>query len=216
MSTVSMKSGAWAGWEGGCELKISLIVEGKTERVFVSKLREHLQTVLAGRMPALQPVPFDGRIPRGEKLKRLVRRLLQDRPTPSDHVIALTDVYPDYPNAAQAKTMMLQWTGNHERFHPHAAQFEFEAWLLPYWERVQKLAGHNQAAPGGDPELVNNVNPPSRRLKEIFRRGQRRYDYVKSRDAGRILENADLTVAIKRCPELNALMQSILDICDSP
>ena len=60
------------------------------------------------------------------------------------------------------------------------------------------------------------MNPPSRRLKEIFRRGRSRYDYVKSRDAGRILENADLTVAIERCPELNALVQSILDICDSP
>ena len=216
MSMVWMKSGAWAGWEGGCELKISLIVEGKTEKVFLPKLREHLQTILPGRMPALQPVPFNGRIPRGEKLSRLVRRLLHDRPRPSDHVIALTDVYPDYSDAAQAKIMMLQWTGYQERFHPHAAQFEFEAWLLPFWTRIQALAGHNQAAPGGDPERVNDVNPPSRRIKEIFRRGQRRYDYVKSRDARRILENADLTVAIKRCPELSAMVQSILAICDSP
>ena len=168
-------------------------------------------------MPAFQAVPFNGRIPRGEKLRRLVHRLLHDRPTPSDHVVALTDVYPDYPDAAQAKAMMLQWTGYHyqERFHPHAAQFEFEAWLLPYWTRIQALAGHNQAAPGGDPERVNNVNPPSQRIKEIFRRGQRRYDYVKSRDARRILENEDLAVAIERCPELSALVQSIRAICDS-
>ena len=44
MSTVSMKFGAWAGWEGGCELKISLIVEGKTEKVFIPKLREYLES----------------------------------------------------------------------------------------------------------------------------------------------------------------------------
>ena len=194
-------------------MKISLIIEGKTEKAFIPKLREYLQTLLPGNMPVLHPVSQKGRIPSGEKLDRLVDNLLRQGRNPADHVIALTDVYPDYTDAADAKAKMRQSVKNRSHFHAHAAQYEFEAWLLPYWNRIQQLANHNQSAPGSAPEQVNHQNPPSSRIKDILHRGNNRYDYVKDRDANRILKDADLNVAIRQCPELKSLVNTILDIC---
>ncbi len=194
-------------------MKISLIVEGNTEKVFIPKLREYLQPFLPGHMPNLHSVPQGGRIPTRDKLDRLVNNLLRLGKDRADHVIALTDVYPDYINAADAKAKMRQWVGNEPRFHPHAAQFEFEAWLLPYWHRIQEISEGNQSSPGGDPEKVNHNNPPSHRIKQALRQGRGRYDYVKPRDAGRILRDMDLSLAVSHCAELKALVNSIMEIC---
>ena len=60
-------------------------------------------------------------------------------------MIALTDVYTgnrDFQDAEDAKEKMREWVGENPRFFPHAAQFEFEAWLLPFWTTIQRLAGH--------------------------------------------------------------------------
>ena len=199
-------------------MKITLMVEGKTEKAFLPHLRNHLQQQLTGRMPNLDPAPYHGRIPTGEKLARTVQRLLSGR-CASDHVIALTDVYTgmtpgDFLDAADAKSKMRQWVGNEPKFHPHAAQYDFEAWLLPYWSRIQQLAGHNRTRPSGSPEQVNHTNPPSYHIREIFRNGSCRDDYVKPRDAGRILREQDLSLAINQCSELKALIGSILRVCN--
>ena len=57
-------------------MKIALLIEGQTERAFLPHLRRFLETRLAGRMPRLDPAPYDGPIPKGERLKRDVERLL--------------------------------------------------------------------------------------------------------------------------------------------
>ncbi|MEZ4528261.1 MAG: DUF4276 family protein [Desulfobacterales bacterium] len=199
-------------------MKITLIVEGKTETAFKPHLIEFLEKRLPGRMPELDFNPYHGLISAGEKLKSVVRHLLCGK-KPSDHIIALTDVYtgsnpPTFTNAADAKAKMRQWVGDEPRFHPHVAQHDFEAWLLPCWSRIQKLAGHNKKAPSGKPETVNHDNPPAYRIKEIFRIGKVGKRYVKPRDAGRILrvKGNDLSVAIGECPELKALVNTILSV----
>ncbi len=63
-------------------------------------------------MPKLDPLPYDGRIPKNDKLKRKVKNLLKG-PQAADHVIALTDVYtgsnpPDFTSASDAKKKMSQ------------------------------------------------------------------------------------------------------------
>ncbi|MGA3039932.1 MAG: DUF4276 family protein [Bryobacteraceae bacterium] len=70
----------------------------------------------------------------------------------------MTDVYTgnrDFVDAADAKRKMREWVGPNERFFAHAAQYEFEAWLLPYWEKIQILAKSDVGAPAGKPESVN-------------------------------------------------------------
>ena len=195
-------------------MKISILVEGRTEKAFIPHLREYLKNHLSGNMPKLDPFLYDGRIPTRDKLKRVVENLLQS----SDHVIALTDVYtgskpPEFIDAQDAKNKMRQWVGDEPRFHPHVAQYDFEAWLLPYWPTIQRLAQHNKTAPGRNPETVNLNNPPSYRIKEIFESGPRKRSYIKARDATRILRENDHSVAIDRCSELKAFINTILAIC---
>ncbi len=125
-------------------MKIAILVEGKTERVFKPFLIALPQTRLAGKMPKLDFVPYDGRIPTGDKLKRVVENLLNDKKRPADAVIALTDVYtgtnpPEFPTAEDARNKMREWVGAEERFHPHVALHDFEAWLLPYWAKIKKM-----------------------------------------------------------------------------
>lgn len=199
-------------------MRISVLVEGRTERVFLPALRTYLGQHLAGQMPRIDPVLYDGRIPTDSRLKRVVERLLNDRGRPADHVIALTDVYtgtqpPDFTTATDAKAKMRQWVGSDPRFHPHVALHDFEAWLLPYWPVIQRLAGHNRTAPAGNPETVNHSNPPAHRIEEIFRTGTRGRRYVKPRDAGRILRESDLSVAVSQCSELKAFVNTIILVC---
>ncbi len=194
------------------------MVEGQTEKVFLPVLRGFVRQRLEAQqlpLPKLIPHLFDGRLPKHEKLRRTVETLLRNGPDPAEHVIALTDVYTgtdDFADASDAKQQMRTWVGPNDRFHPHAAQHDFEAWLLPYWARIQRLAKHNRTAPGGAPELVNHNRPPSYHIKEIFRIGQGPRDYTKTRDAKSILEGQDLIVAVQACPELRALVNTILTL----
>jgi len=198
-------------------MRVALLVEGKTETAFLPHLRGFLEVHLPGKMPKLDPLPYDGRIPIGAKLRRVVKQLLNDAGRPANHVVALTDVYtgtqpPDFTTAADAKRKMREWVDGEDRFHPHVALHDFEAWLLPYWPVIQKLAGHNRTAPGGNPEMVNHNNPPAHRIREIFRTGSKGRAYVKPRDANRILRECDLSVAVTRCPELKAFVNTILSV----
>lgn len=200
-------------------MRIGLLVEGQTEEVFVPHLRTYLASRhLGAAMPKLVSYPQKGRIPTHDKLKRMVHRLLNDGDRSVEFVVALTDVYtgdfpPMYTDAGDAKSKMRQWVGSEPRFYPHAAQYDFEAWLIPYWNSIQKLAEHNQAPPSGNAESVNHGDPPSRRIARIFELGKCGKSYSKPRDAARILRNNDLGVAIAQCPELKAFINTILTIC---
>ena len=163
-------------------------------------------------MPKLDLFPYDGRIPKRDKLKRAVDNLLDDG---AEAVVALTDVYTgrhEFEDAEDAKTQMRDWAGNNRRFHAHAAQYEFEAWLLPFWPEIQRLSGSNRTCPPGQPERVNHMKPPSRWISEAFQAGGKR-EYNKPRETQRILEGKDLTVAAEACPQLKALLNTILKVC---
>lgn len=192
-------------------MRIVILVEGATEKAFMGPLREHLKRRLAGRMPRLVPHPYDGRIPKGDKLKRVVNDILSRAPC-TDAVIALTDVYTgtgDFESADDAKLKMRTWVGDEPRFFPHVALHDFEAWLLPYWNEIQRLAKHNGAVPAKNPETVNHGKPPAHRISDLFERGTCNRSYVKPRDAERILKGKDLQVAIDQCSELRAFVDTI-------
>src|SRR5580692_8162720 len=102
-------------------MKIAILMEGETERVFLPFLREFLIPRLPGNMPRLISNKYDGRIPREGKLRRVVEALLRGGNPDADHVIALTDVYTgsnDFQNAEDAKQKMRIWVGPNDRFHP--------------------------------------------------------------------------------------------------
>lgn len=202
-------------------MKIALIVEGRTEKAFLPALRRYLTASLANNMPNIDAKPQDGRIPKGEELKRLVENLLSG-PRAYDAVIALTDVYTsknlnirDFADAEDAKKQMRKWVGDNPKFFPHAAQHDFEAWLLPYWETIKGMAGHNKNPPNGKPEDVNHDKSPAYHIAEIFRLGKKR-EYSKSRDSALILKDKDLNVAISQCPQLKSLLNTIFNTLRRP
>jgi len=193
-------------------VKIAIIVEGKTETAFMPILRNFLKSRLQ-QMPKLDTKPQNGRIPKEDALKRVVENLLGK--DGYDAVIALTDVYTgtkDFEDAADAKAQMKKWVGDNPKFYPHTASHDFEAWLLPFWSKIQKISGGNRAVPSGSPELVNHNKPPSKRIEEIFEQGKRR-SYNKARDAKRILDGEDLMDAAVKCHELKAFLNTILSLC---
>lgn len=197
-------------------MNIAILVEGATEIAFKKKLCEFLKNRLEGQMPRLKFIIQDGRIPKEEKLRRVVENLLTGSKA-YDAVIALTDVYTgtsDFQDAADAKAKMRSWVGNNPQFYPHTALHDFEAWLLPYWKDIQILAKHNRSAPSGSPETVNHQKPPSYWIKEIFSSGGRQ-DYNKPTHGEKILKNNDLMVAIQACPELKAFVNQIISLCDA-
>ena len=200
-------------------MKIVLMIEGATEKIFIPYLKKILLEKLKDKMPKLAIYKYDGRIPIKDNLKRDVNMLLSGK-DPANYVIALTDVYtrtnpPVFINAEDAKNKMKTWVGNNKYFIPHAAQHEFEAWLLPYWDIIQKIAKHNMKAPGNNPELVNHQKPPSHWIKEIFRIGKRSDNYVKQRDAARILRevNDNFEKSLNACNELKFFIDSIIYCC---
>lgn len=194
-------------------MRIAILVEGKTETAFRSQLRAFLQKWLDKKMPSLDFVPQDGALPTKERLKRVVERLLHDKINPADAVIALTDVYPEYTSAEDAKSRIKAWLPQEDRFYVHVALHDFEAWLLPYWNKIQRLTGANQKSPGQDPERVNHGKSPAYRLAEVYRIGPNTKSYKKSIDGANILHGEDLMVAVNACSELKAFVNRILSLC---
>jgi hypothetical protein len=195
--------------------KITVIVEGKTEKAFMPTLRAFLEKRLPGKMPRLDPFPYDGLLSKrnGEKLHGDVKRLLSGK-NKSDAVIALSDVYPAFLDAEDAKNQMRAWVGNEPSFFPHVALHDFEAWLLPFWDIIQNLAGSNRKSPGAHPEQVNHGKPPSKHLQEVFLSGNKGKAYGKVLNAPRILRNQDLAIAAKACPELQKFLDTLVRLCE--
>lgn len=199
-------------------MRIAIIVEGRTEKAFRPFFQTYLKGKLSGNMPKLDFVPQDGRVPTKAALRRLVERLLNDGRKSADAVIALTDVYTgtnDFADAADAKAKMSSWVTGIANFYPHVALHDFEAWLIPYWPKIQRLAKSDRQKPGSNPEAINHNNPPAYRLKEIYRIGACRRDYNKVRDAPKILEGEDLGVAVTECAELKAFVDRIIALCNA-
>jgi len=190
---------------------IVLLAEGRTEKV----LGVHLKAFLDRRADiegkpkvALRTKDIMNLNPR--KLRGRIR--LELREPQVDGVVGLVDVYPDFPSAQAARDFLLEAADGDPRFHAHAAQYDVEAWLLPYWDTICRRLGVRRAAPGHDPEAVDRERPPSRRLAELYRLARPRRKYVKTAEMSAILRNQDLTVSADRCPEFKALLNTLLTV----
>ncbi len=199
------------GRNGGAALKIVLLVEGKTEKAFGDKLKAFLDERCEQQSKPkvrLYTKRMDTRLMNSERVQDRVAMSLRD-PTVTC-VIALVGVYPSFESAQDAKTFLRKAVGDEPRFHAHAAQFDFEAWLLPYGGDICKRIKMNKKKPGANPEQVNKLKPPSKRLAELYRLAKPPRSYDKARDGKAILRNKDLTQAANQCPELKSLLNTLL------
>lgn len=100
--------------------------------------------------------------------------------------------------------------GGERQIPPPRCTARLRGLALPYWDSIQSIAGRERKPPSGPPETVNHGRPPSFHIKELFKTGKRSYSKV--RDAGKILEGKDLTIAANACPELKAFLNTILTL----
>lgn len=194
-------------------MTIVLLVEGKTEKA----LKEKLKTFLDQRT---QNEGFPKVALRTKEImtlneSRLHKRIQLELSDPNvKAVVGLIDVYPDFASAAKAKAFLRRIAGDEPRFYAHAAQYDVEAWLLPYWEAICQRIGVRQVPPGPHPEQVNHNNPPSKRLAALYQRARQPRKYKKAIEMEAILRDKDLTIAAKSCPELKALLNTLLKLAD--
>jgi hypothetical protein len=192
---------------------IVLLVEGSTEKALTNKIKEFLdERALVHRRSkvALRPKPLMSI--REEELAKRIRLELQNPRVAA--VVGLIDVFPNFRSAEEAKQFLqraAERAGVAERFDAHAAQYDVEAWLLPYWDDICRRIGVQQRRPGHNPELVDETNPPSYRLKELYQRAKNpARKYVKTIEMPEILKDKDLTVSANACPEFKSLLNTLL------
>jgi hypothetical protein len=197
--------------------KIVMFVEGLTETALKPALKGYLDTLCdsSGRPRiGLAMKPMDSDLLSEAKLRRRIGENLKDAAVTG--VIALIDVHCASGDRrfkdAQEAIAFLQRShpGDDPRFRPHAAQYEVEAWLLPFWGDICSRLKVSSQPPGANPEAVDNDHPPSHHLSTLYRKAGRRYD--KPRDAPAILTTERLTVAAAKCPQLQALLTSLDDL----
>jgi hypothetical protein len=194
-------------------MTIVLLVEGSTEIALKQHIKAFLdRRALAAGRPKVRLSTRSGIPVKQNKLRRWVELELSKRDVTA--VVGLIDVYPGFEDAAAAKTFLQEAAGDNPNFHAHAAQYDVEAWLLPYWEDICRRVGVHQSSPGGTPELVNQNRPPSYRLRELFQRARPKRKYVKTTEMYKILRDKDLTIAADRCPEFKSFLNTLLWLAD--
>jgi hypothetical protein len=192
-------------------MTIVVICEGATEAALAGGLREYLRARIGGsRNVGVTTRSLKGPTLRS-KLARVALHALDQQDTVG--VIALSDVYPSHEDAKQTKDALRRFAGpvgKDPRFRPHAAQFEVEAWILPFWDEIAKGLRVKAARLGANPEQVNGQTPPSQHLKELFRKARR--DFDKIIDGPNWLTAERLQHAAQCCPELRAFLSSLLEL----
>jgi len=191
-------------------LTIVLLVEGDTEIA----LKRHLKAFLDRRAeaegkPQVRLTTRDIMARAPDKVKRRVALELRDPAVSA--VVALIDVYPRFRSAREAREYLAQGVDD-ARFHAHAAQYDVEAWLLPYWDDICRRLGIRQAAPGANPEEVDELKPPAHRLRALYQLAKPARRYAKATEMSAILKGKDLAVSAARCSELKAFLNTLLTL----
>jgi hypothetical protein len=190
---------------------VVLLVEGATETALRHKLKAFLdERASAEGKPKVALRTKDIMTLNQSKLNHRVRLELRNLKVTA--VVGLVDVYPNFESADDARRFLQSAIGNEPRFYAHAAQYDVEAWLLPYWDFICRRLGVRRARPGANPEEVDQDHPPSRRLDELYRIANPPRKYVKPVEMATILRNQDLTVAADQCPELKSLLNTLLTL----
>lgn len=195
-------------------MTIVLLVEGDTERA----LKDHLKAFLDQRagLEGKPKVRLETRSGVGHTKGQFRKRVQLELAKPGvTAIVALIDVFPGYANASAAKADLIDKAGNAPGFYAHAAQYDVEAWLLPFWTDICQRVGVAQQAPGNDPEQVDQNKPPSYRLKELYQLARPRpRKYVKTTEMYDVLRNKDLLIIAQKCAEFKAFINTLLTLSD--
>jgi len=191
--------------------RIVIIAEGDTERA----ARSHLQYFLNERLRSEARVGLDIVALDGGLGPRDVERIAQIKlASPGTlGVVAWTDLFPTYPDAATARRTIKEWMPDDSRCQVHVVKHDFEACLLVAWDVILKrLRIGPRKPPGANPEEVNNQHPPADHLKELYRLARPAREYSKPIDGKALFQQLDLAEAAGRCPEFKGFLNGLITI----
>ncbi len=195
-------------------MTIVLLVEGDTERA----LKDHIKAFLDRRADVEEKprVRLETRSEVGHTKARFRTRVQLELARPDvTAVVALIDVFPGYEDAGAAKADLVEKAGSTDHFYAHAAQYDVEAWLLPFWDDICRRVGVAQKAPGRNPEQVDHSKPPAYRFKELYQLAKPKpRKYVKTTEMYDILRSKDLVTIARKCPEFKAFINTLLTLSD--
>ena len=199
-------------------MTIILLVGGSTEKTLTDKIKEFLdQRAAAHQRPRVRLQTRKIKSANPEALGRQIKLELQSHDT--EAVVGLIDVFPQFKqaDATAAKRFLIEAShraGVTRGFYAHAAQYDVEAWLLPYWDDVCRRIGVTQARPGSDPEQVDGIKPPFPSLTGTL---STRGTQIRQ-DDGNVgnSEGQDLAVAAHACVELRSLLNTLLQLGNLP
>ncbi|MCW1969219.1 MAG: DUF4276 family protein [Anaerolineae bacterium] len=195
-------------------MTIVILVEGNTEVGLIDHIRNFvaMQAKQFNRQPAkLKSIVMDGRNP--ITIGKQIRNSLNMPDV--NAVVGLIDVYPQFKHAIEAKEWLMniaQDAGIRQHFYAHAAQYDVEAWLLPYWDAICQRIGVKQTPISQHPENVNGTQPPAYRLQALYQRAKPPRRYVKTKEMPAILRGKDLGLSINACPEFKAFINTLLKL----
>ncbi|MCH7719816.1 MAG: DUF4276 family protein [Planctomycetes bacterium] len=190
-------------------MRVVVICEGKTEVT----LRPAWTKLVQRRRLTKATAAIKTRAMRGPVCQPKLVRVVGELGAKSDvaGIIVLTDVYP----ASSAQEVMGKINRLVAEAAPkapcrtHVAQFDVEAWAMPFWDEIAASLGFEASRPRAKPEDINHKNPPSKRLRALYRRAG--YAYDKVRDGRKWLTADRLERAAKDCPQLKDFLNSLLE-----
>jgi len=195
-------------------VKLLLYVEGDTEAYLPAFIKRWLDPQLPDPI-RIKAVKLGGAPNYLKEVARRVRVALSE--DPKDLAVGLIDLYgsplslPDGTidqKYAWAKQELERRVG-HARFRQHFAVHETEAWLFS--DPAIFPAAVIDHLPKQEPEKINFLDPPSRRLSALYRSRLRRA-YGKTVDGGDLFNKLDPHVAYSRCPHLRLVLDGTLKL----
>lgn len=99
-------------------------------------------------------------------------------------------------------------------FYPHVSVHEVEAWLLADGLCLAQRLKAQNITPDPQAEIRNFENPPSRRLKELFRQHGRN-DYYKLKDGVPLFKAANFETVYKLCSHFRDFYDELVAVVQS-
>jgi len=167
----------------------------------------------------IQAVRFDGWHNLVKDAAQKTKMLLEAPRSDVIAVIALLDLYGPtfYPSDKQSVVDRYSWAKqnleqkvNNPKFRQFFAVHETEAWLLSDSE-VFPAEIQTSVRSIKKPETVNFNKPPAKVLEDLYMQKYKRH-YGKVTDGSNLFAKLDPSVAVKKCPYLEALLNELLEL----
>lgn len=202
-------------------MKFVLMVEGKTEKESAAVFLKRWLDPQLNQPVGIQVVPFNGYAQLARKMATKAKMHLEG-PKQGEivAVLGLLDLYgPNfYPNEATTAKERHDWGVEHfekevglDRFRIFFAVHEFEAWLLSQPDIFPQSIKAGLLAKIAQPEAVDFDEPPAKLLDRIYKQKTKR-NYKKTTYGKQLFTKLDPTVAVGKCPYLNAMLGEMLSL----